>query len=113
MAIPSTCHPAVAPLAFILSLNESLAERSFQGVADSDLWTRPTPQSNPMLWIFGHIVHMRSQILKLLGGTFDAGWGDTFSRGAVLQEATTYPTRERVAEVAREVNERLYAALAA
>ena len=30
--------------------DDSLAERSFQGVAEGDLWKRPTPQSNrPLL----------------------------------------------------------------
>ena len=47
----SVLHPSVKPLAFILATNDSLAERSFQGVTDGDLWKRPTPQSNPMLWI--------------------------------------------------------------
>jgi hypothetical protein len=98
---------------FILSTNDSLADRSFQGVAEADLWTRPTPQSNPMLWIYGHIVHMRGQMVRLLGGESDAGWGDVFSRGAALQGAAGYPTRERLAEVSRDVNGRLYAALAA
>jgi uncharacterized damage-inducible protein DinB len=108
-----TYHDSIAPLAFILSTNDSLAERSFQGVAETDLWTRPTPQSNPMLWIFGHIVHMRGQMVRLLGGEFDAGWGDVFSRGAALQESAGYPTRERLVEVSRDVNARLYAALGA
>src|SRR5262245_58153390 len=104
-------HPSVEPLAFILSANDSLAERSFQGVAEQDLWTRPTPQSNPMLWIFGHIVHMRGQMVRLLGGEFDAGWGEVFARAAALQDAAGYPTRERLVEVSRDVNARLYAAL--
>jgi uncharacterized damage-inducible protein DinB len=106
-------HPSVAPLAFILSLNDSLAERSFTGIPETDLWTRPTPQSNPMLWIFGHIVHMRGQMLKLLGGTFESDWGDVFSRGAALQDAAAYPPRDRLVDAAREVNARLYAALSA
>ena len=36
-----------------------------------------------------------------------------FNRGAELADASDYPARERVAEVSRDVNDRLYAALAA
>ena len=106
-------HLSVQPIAFILSTNDSLAERAFKDVPTHDLWTRPTPQSNPMLWIFGHIVHMRGQMVRLLGGEFEADWGDAFSRGAALQDTSSYPTRERLAAVLRDVNAHLYGALAA
>ena len=108
---PATYHPSIAPLAFILATNDSLAERSFQDVPEGDLWTRPTPHSNPMLWIFGHMVNTRVSLLKLLGGDFDPGWGDVFARGAALHDATGYPDRGTVSAVSREVNARLYAAL--
>ena len=108
-----TYHPSVAPLAFILTINDSLVERSFQDVAEGDLWKRPTPQSNPMLWIFGHMVNTRAGLLRLVGGDADLGWGDVFNRGAELADASGYPARERVAEVSRNVNATLYAALAA
>ena len=109
----TTPHPSIKPLAFILATNDNLAERSFQGVADGELWKRPTPQSNPMLWIFGHMVNTRAQLLKTLGGEADLGWGDVFSRGAELEDAAGYPARERILEVSRDVNARLYAALGA
>jgi hypothetical protein len=111
MSTSSTCHPSVAPLAFILTTNDSLAERSFQGVADGDEWKRPTPRSNPMLWIFGHMVHTRVQLLKLLGESFDTGWGDVFARGSALADSAGYPSRNAVLGVARDLNARLYARL--
>jgi uncharacterized protein YndB with AHSA1/START domain len=103
----------VKPVAFIFATNDSLAERSFQGVAEGDLWKRPTPQSNPMLWIFAHMVATRANILKLLGDDYDTGWGETFGRGAALQDTAGYPGREKINEVSREVNSRLYAKLGA
>jgi len=108
-----TYHPAIKPLAFIFATNDSLADRSFQGVADGDLWKRPTPQSNPMLWIFGHMADTRARLLKILGDDFDPGWGDVFGRGAALQDTAGYPSREKITEVSREVNKRLYARLGA
>jgi len=108
-----TYHPSIEPLAFILAINDALIERSFQDVAAGDLWKRPTPQSNPMLWIFGHMVNTRAGLLRLVGGDADLGWGDVFNRGAELADASGYPARERVAEVSGDVNARLYAALGA
>lgn len=104
-------HPAIKPVAFIFASNDGLAERSFQGVAEADLWKRPTPQTNGMLWIFAHMVATRANVLKLLGDNFDTGWGETFGRGAALQDTSGYPTREKIDEVSREVNRRLYTAL--
>ena len=66
-----------------------------------------------MLWIFGHMVHTRAQILMLLGDDFDAGLGNAFARGAALQDTSGYPSREKINEASREVNRRLYAKLGA
>lgn len=111
--IAPTYHPAVAPLALIFGLNDSLATRTFDRVADDQVWRRPTDRSNPMLWILGHMVNTRAQLLKILGEPFDAGWGDVFDRGAGLQEHTSYPTREAIQGVSRDVNARLFARLGA
>jgi uncharacterized protein YndB with AHSA1/START domain/uncharacterized damage-inducible protein DinB len=109
----TTYHPAVAPLALIFSVNDSLASRTFEKMADEDLWRRPTERSNPMLWIFGHMVNTRAQMLKMFGEPFDTGWGDVFDRGASLGDAARYPTRETVQAVSHNVNSQLYAKLGA
>jgi uncharacterized protein YndB with AHSA1/START domain len=105
-------HPAVRPIAFIFASNAGLAARSFIGVAEGDLWKRPTPDTNSMLWIFAHMAAVRARLLNLLGDDYNPGWGDVFGRGAQVQEASTYPGRERINEVSREVNARLFAKFA-
>ena len=105
-------HPSVAPVAFILAGNDSLADRTFAGVAADDLWKRPTPHNNGMLWIFGHMAVVRARILAALGEEYDPGLGDLFGRGATLQDASAYPSREKISEASREVNRRLFAKLA-
>jgi uncharacterized protein YndB with AHSA1/START domain/uncharacterized damage-inducible protein DinB len=104
--------PSVAPVAFILAGNDSLADRTFAGVAADDLWKRPTPNTNGMLWIFGHMAVVRARMLAALGEEFDPGLGDLFGRGATLQDAAAYPSREKINEASREVNRRLFAKLA-
>ncbi len=104
--------PAVKPLAFIFAANDSVADRAFQGMTPEELWKRPTPQTNPMLWIYGHMAAVRGRLLKALGDDFDSGLNDAFGRGATLQEASAYPSREKIGEAAREINSRLFARLA-
>ena len=105
-------HPSVAGPAFIFATGDSHVDRTFQGVAESDLWKRPTPQNNPMLWILGHMVNTRARLLAILGENFDTGLNEQFSKGATLQEASVYPSREQILATSREVNKRLYAKLA-
>jgi uncharacterized protein YndB with AHSA1/START domain len=83
-------HPSVKPVAFILAGNDSLADRTFIGVKPEDLWKRPTPQNNSMLWIYAHMAATRVR----------------------MQDAGNYPSREKINEASREVNARLFAKLA-
>jgi len=106
-------HPAVAPLALIFTMNDSLALRSFDKITDEEAWRRPTDRSNPMQWILGHMVATRAQMLKMFGEPFDTGWGDLFARGASLGSEAGYPSRESMQAVSRDVNSRLYAKLGA
>jgi len=104
-------HPSITPVAFILAANDGLADRAFLGVKPEDLWKRPTAQTNSMLWIYAHMVATRGRILSLLGETYAAGL-DAFGRGAEVQDASAYPSREKINEVSRDVNARLFAKLA-
>src|SRR5262249_7815490 len=104
-------HPAVGTAAFILAMNDGVADRAFQGVKAEDLWKRPTPQTNSMLWIFAHMTTVRGQLLNGLGDAYDPGRG-AFRRGAAVQDPSTYPSREAIQDAAREVNVRLFSRLA-
>jgi uncharacterized protein YndB with AHSA1/START domain/uncharacterized damage-inducible protein DinB len=106
-------HPAVAPLALIFRVNDSLAERTLAQVTDEELWRRPTDKNNPMLWIFGHMVNTRVHLLAMFGEPFDTGWGDVFERGAGLADADRYPSREKIQAVSQDVNAKVYAKLGA
>lgn len=105
-------HPSVKPVAFILAGNDGLADRTFIGVKPDDLWTRPTPHTNSMLWIYAHMAAVRARMLKVLGDDYDPGLGEAFGRGAQVQDASAYPSREKINEASREVNARLFAKLA-
>jgi DinB superfamily/Activator of Hsp90 ATPase homolog 1-like protein len=115
-AAPATAPsltPGLAPIALMFKLNAGLLKSSVEGLGDPDLWQRPTPHNNPMLWVLGHIVSTRAKLLGLLGDPLEIGWGDLFNRGAALQDAARYPPRQEIERVHRDVAERLKAAFAA
>ena len=105
-------HPIAAPLYMTFSTNDSLLTRAFDGVTEADLWRRPLPNTNPMLWIAGHVVQTRAFALKILGEPFDTGWGDLFNRGVALHDDGRYPLRTTVERVGRDVGHRLLARIA-
>jgi hypothetical protein len=65
-----------------------------------------------MLWIVGHFVQTRAELLALLGKPIDTGWGDRFVRGASLGGRAQYPPREEVQKVMTDVSRRLHETLA-
>jgi uncharacterized protein YndB with AHSA1/START domain len=108
-----TIPPGLAPTALIFKLNTGLLRSTLDGLNAEELWRRPTPLTNPMLWIFGHIVQMRATMLRLLGDSFDTGWTDLFSRGAALAEPSRYPSRDDIDRIHSEIINRLKVKFAA
>lgn len=104
---------AAGPLALIFGANTALLTRAFEGVGDDQLWHRPSQQNNPILWIAGHMVATRAQVLQLLGDPYDTGWGTRFARGAGLGDESTCPPKAEVLRVHDEIAARLQARLAA
>jgi uncharacterized protein YndB with AHSA1/START domain len=98
---------ALAPLALIFKLNTGLMRSTLEGVAAEELWQRPTPLTNPLLWIFGHLVQTRATMLGILGEPFDTGWSDLFARGAAAHDPARYPSREAIDQVHRRIIDRL------
>jgi hypothetical protein len=106
------CSAVAAPLAKIFAINDDIVGRAVDGLTDEQLWTRLTERNNPMLWIVGHFVHTRVELLALLGERIDTGWGDRFARGAAVGDRAWYPPREDVRRVLNNVSRRLQGKLA-
>jgi hypothetical protein len=112
IAGPQHVPAALAPVALIFKLNAGLIRSSLEGLTSAELWQRPTPRNNPLLWVVGHIVTTRAALLGRLGEPIDTGWGDLFARGAVLHEPSRYPSRDEIERVHRTVVDRLKARFA-
>jgi hypothetical protein len=77
----ATCSAVATPIARIFAINDDLASRELDGLTHQQLWEAPTKRNNAMLWIAGHLVQTRAQLLRLLGEAFETGWGEEFNRG--------------------------------
>ncbi|MBI3402124.1 MAG: DinB family protein [Acidobacteria bacterium] len=108
----ATCSAIAAPIAMIFAVNDDLVLRALDGLTHQELCETPTDRNNPMFWVAGHVVQTRAGLLQLLGEPFETGWGDVFDRGASVGEAASYPSRDEIARVMRDVSPRLHARLA-
>ena len=104
--------PVITPIAKIFAINDDLALRALDGLTDAQLWSAPTLRNNPMMWVVGHFVQTRAQLLALLGEPTDTGWQERFVRGATLRDATHYPSRDEVERIMNDVTCRLHRKLA-
>jgi hypothetical protein len=102
------CSTVAAPIAKMFSINNDIVSKALDGLTEEQLWTQPTERNNPMLWIVGHFVQTRAELLALLGKPIDTGWGDRFVRGASLGGRAQYPPREEVQKVMTDVSRRLH-----
>jgi len=96
-------------MAKMFAINDDIVGRAVDGLTDEQLWTRLTDRNNPMMWIVGHFVQTRVELLVLLGERIDTGWGDRFARGASVGDRALYPPRETVMN---DVSRRLQVKLA-
>jgi hypothetical protein len=100
-------HPVLAPIALQLKLNGGLIKTAMDGLSRDELWHRPTDRSNPIFWIFGHIVATRASLAGMIGEPIATGWEKTFARGADLLPADQYPKIQEIERVNRDAVERL------
>ena len=88
-------HPAVAPLALIFTINDSLASRSFEKVADGrSLAPADRSQQPDALDSRAHGQHARADARRCSATRSTRAGAISFARGASLGSAAGYPTQE-------------------
>jgi uncharacterized damage-inducible protein DinB len=96
----------------IFKANKQLFEKATQGIPPEKWLTRPSNDSNHLLWVAGHIVVHRAIILKLLGLAWLAPWAKLFARGAKLLAPEQYPEPGEIQHAWDDVSQKLSASLA-
>jgi hypothetical protein len=89
---------STALFAELLKFNLAYLIRTLDGVTPDKYFIRPEDRGNPLIWLLGHLVLNRGEIVELLGGdpsTRDLG--DMFARGTKPQSDTSiYPKPQQL-----------------
>src|SRR5215467_9795261 len=96
----------LAPVISIFRINDDLLSKALSGLGSEQLWHRLTDNSNPMLWLVGHVAQTRADMLALMGNPFDTGWADLFSRGSSVGKPEKYPSVEEIKRVLSQINQK-------
>lgn len=97
-------HASIGPVAEQVRITTNLFLRAMNGVPPEMAMRRPGPQSNPLLWLAGHLTHFRSRLLTLLGVPRDFPWGRMFDTGAQVGPAEQYPKPEELVAMWEELS---------
>lgn len=104
--------PVVASFAQFVGLNDHLLNKSLEGLSDVQLRQHPDGESNPMLWIAGHIAATRNLLAKALGTGIDLPWAGKFGQKTQPEEDGDYPSGSEVLAALKVLGDQLRERLA-
>ncbi len=104
-------HPAIHPLAAILSLNQRLLLNALDGMSDEAARVRPG-SGNSAAFIAVHLVDARLYLLKGVGGDMPHPFGDRLQSVKTIDDMTWYPSLDEIRAGWEAVSARLDARLA-
>ena len=99
--------PVVTPFAQLMGLNDHLLGKALAGIKPDDLARRPGPNSNPLLWIVGHIVATRNLLARALGAGLDLPWAGKFAQKSAFDETAEYPEAAELEKILRQLSAQL------
>jgi hypothetical protein len=104
-------EPAVRALADQFNVVTNAYLRALDGLDREALLQRPSPRSNPMLWVAGHLVQSRARLINILGGSQELPWPELFRTGSRLAEPNAYPDVGQISAKWRELTAELMSRL--
>lgn len=96
----------------IFNTNSERVAKAVDGVGPESWMRKPDDSSNHLMWIMGHMIWCRGNILRTLGTDWRLSWAKQFGRGSKPDEITDYPTVEEVLKAWHETGQQLAATLA-
>ena len=100
-------HPSIEPVAQLYQTSDTLYQKALGGLDREQVLRRPGEQSNPLLWIAGHLAWTRVRLCGVLGAPVEFRWPEAFARGVRPGEMAGLPSVEEIQQAWREVSERL------
>jgi DinB family protein len=100
-------HASIEPVAQLYQASDDLYQKALGGLDREQALRRPGEQSNPLLWIAGHLAWTRGRLCGILGVTVEFPWSEAFARGARPEEMSALPPLDEVQKAWREASARL------
>src|SRR5215213_5871151 len=91
--------------------NTDIISKAIADVSAEDWFRKPGDDSNHLMWLLGHVVVHRGQVLKNLGVQWDRSWAPLFARGSERVDEAVYPTVDDMRAAWSEISEQLKATL--
>lgn len=87
-----------AMFAELFRFNVGYLARTLEGLTPEKYFIRPEGRANPIMWLLGHVVMNRGEIVEILGGNPSTrDLADLFARGTRPQsDISIYPTPEKL-----------------
>jgi uncharacterized damage-inducible protein DinB len=94
----------IAPIAHQIALSAHLFDAALADLTDEEVGRRPSPDSNSMLWLAGHLTGSRCGLLNALGGKREFPWDELFRRGSKGSDPDRYPSIREVVTLWKDVS---------
>lgn len=91
-----------------LKTSDYFVSKVFNDVSDEALSNRPNDSANSAHFIFGHILHYRTILLKNLGADTDFDYGEFFSMGKDGSLPDNAPKMKQLCDDWTKVSETMY-----
>jgi hypothetical protein len=90
---------AIAHVLGLMDIVDNLYAKALHGLDPAELTRTPSENSNPMVWMAGHLAQTRVRLGRLLGVEREVPWPSLFQRGSRPPESERYPA---LADIRRE-----------
>lgn len=92
--------------------NSDLVKKALDGIPAAQWVVKPSDCSNHLMWVAGHIIWARGNLLRTLGVDWRLSWAKQFGRGSQPEEIREYPLVDEVRKVWNDLSGQLAACLA-
>jgi len=89
---------ALKTFAELFRFNAGYLASTLEKIPDSSFFVRPEKRGNPLIWLLGHVVVNRAEIVEILGGNPEVGnLLDLFARGTKPEnDPSLYPRPQQL-----------------
>ena len=91
--------------------NTDIISKAIADVKPEDWFRTPGDDSNHLMWLLGHVVVHRGQVLQQLGVDWNSSWASLFAPGSERVDDSEYPAVDEMLAAWGQISEQLKTAL--